>query len=292
MFGRFYSSTIFPWKTMQTHSTYYQHLRVNEHALGAFESPPWPGHEINCRFRWPHDRHLLSAVAQDATMWFMRHYLHWIFWNYSSISAGGCPGLFRCCNSRRPTQFLRKKKCKAWWLWCRVQSPQYDESHSSFYAHVLYDISRLINQHTRISLLWVYAYPLIANALCIYTIHGTHDSHLYTATDSEITCSRRRFVFSCTSTPTNMGSNSFEGLPTNPLILAWPSTVVLTTFQALMNDLSHSNDNPDISSQGASGRRTSRKRKWDRAVPSPLQWRICDEARVMKLLRRPNMTFQ
>ena len=50
-----------------------------------------------------------------------------------------------------------------------------------------------------------------------------------------------------------------------------------------MNDLSHSNDNPYISSQGASGRRTSRKRKRYRIVPSPLQsikwWRIClDEA--------------
>jgi hypothetical protein len=58
---------------------------------------------------------------------------------------------------------------------------------------------------------------------------------------------------------------------------------VLTTFQALMNDLGHSNDNPYIIPEGASSRRTSRKRKRYRVVPSPLMsikwWRIClDEA--------------
>jgi Superfamily II DNA/RNA helicases, SNF2 family len=61
------------------------------------------------------------------------------------------------------------------------------------------------------------------------------------------------------------------------------SSVVLTTFTALMNDLAHSNYNPYIVLDGSSEQRASRKRKRYRIVPSPLMsinwWRVAlDEA--------------
>jgi E3 ubiquitin-protein ligase SHPRH len=59
--------------------------------------------------------------------------------------------------------------------------------------------------------------------------------------------------------------------------------IVLMTFESLMADLSHSDDNPFLRSQDDLTTRSLRRRKVYRVIPSPLQsihwWRIClDEA--------------
>ena len=77
-------------------------------------------------------------------------------------------------------------------------------------------------------------------------------------------------------------SRGNETLLLHPRHLA-DADIVLMTFESLMNDLSHSDDNPFIRKTGSELTRSLRARKVYRVIPSPLQsihwWRIClDEA--------------